>query len=509
MAGLLADASNEILEEELEKEKLTIRRKAREQILKNRKLLEEAKLKKETALDSQGKKLKLRSDLDTQYTTTSGQTFRINKVTEWSKGDTDLLPELKELKFNPDGSLVNTRQDRQRAQGPLKKFIENTVKWPDYVPVEFRNVESFDKWHIGEYTKGTKDVKAFEKGGGQLSDLGHAQERGMNFATGLEPRYSNQTRYQEYIIQEGDTIESISKQTGTSPKLIKENNKLTDKNIKKKLAPGNSIRLQQISDAMVNNRAAWDLEMLDVGGSDEMSRNFKAFEAYISSFASPEERARFLNVDRQEFGTKGLGSIFHGTEDSVTGEAGRFRLENQFRQAGFQQHLFKNSILNKVEPSDTYKAQTEILAKNPLIPDVRKVKTARGYFDKIKTYLTNKDVQREAARLSGQSPNPLMNLAGDFVGTIYDGIAYAANPKDKRALTELVMSGTQLGSSIVGGVLIAIPDPLTGGLGYTIMRFGDRVGAIERMWNINRETIYSDKLKLKPEVMNLKKSKKL
>ncbi len=99
----------------------------------------------------------------------------------------------------------------------------------------------------------------------------------------------------------------------------------------------------------------------------------------------------------------------------------------------------------------------------------------------------SKGFQREAARLAGQSPNPIMNIAGDFVGTVYDGLAVAANRNDKKAIAELLMSGTQLGTSIVGGALIAIPDPLTGGLGYVIMRFGDRAGQLERLWNMQSE----------------------
>jgi len=49
------------------------------------------------------------------------------------------------------------------------------------------------------------------------------------------------------------------------------------------------------------------------------------------------------------------------------------------------------------------------------------------------------------------------------------------------------MSGTQLATSTLGSALIAIPDPLTGGLGYVIMKAGDKVGMVERLWNMSRE----------------------
>jgi len=143
-------------------------------------------------------------------------------------------------------------------------------------------------------------------------------------------------------------------------------------------------------------------------------------------------------------------------------------------------------------------AKANILAKNPLIPNLKNVKGPDGYFNKIKNHLTSKGFQREAARLAGGSPNPLANIAGDFVGTLYDGAAVAANPKDTKAIIELAMSGTQLVTSTVGGTLIAIPDPLTSGLGYVIMRAGDRVGQLERLWNMSREGIN----RKKPEIIS-------
>jgi|OM-RGC.v1.029717933 hypothetical protein len=56
------------------------------------------------------------------------------------------------------------------------------------------------------------------------------------------------------------------------------------------------------------------------------------------------------------------------------------------------------------------------------------------------------------------------------------------------------MSGTQLGTSIIGGALIAFPEPTTSGLGWVIMKAGDHVGILEKHWNMGREGIYADRL---------------
>ena len=150
---------------------------------------------------------------------------------------------------------------------------------------------------------------------------------------------------------------------------------------------------------------------------------------------------------------------------------------------------FTETKLDRAELSIEAQAKADILAKDPAVPNLKNVKGPLNYFDTVKTHLQSQGFQREAARLAGQSHNPIMNIAGDFVGTVYDGLAVAANPKDKKAIAELMISGTQLATSTVGGVLIAIPDPLTGGAGYVIMKAGDRVGQLERLWNMSREGI--------------------
>ena len=147
----------------------------------------------------------------------------------------------------------------------------------------------------------------------------------------------------------------------------------------------------------------------------------------------------------------------------------------------------------KLPPSPEEKFQADILAKNPLFVDTRGLKrnksSAQTYFNRIKSHLQSKGFQREAARVAGQSNIPWVNVSGDFVGAIYDGLAVAANPTDKQAIVDFFLSGTQAITSGVGTALILIPDPATSGLGFLVMKAGDQVGKIERLWNIQREAV--------------------
>ena len=231
-----------------------------------------------------------------------------------------------------------------------------------------------------------------------------------------------------------------------------------------------------------------DLEMAGLEGANVS----KAFNAYLM-----EGTEGIQNLSR--FKRQQRSRILH--DPSITAEGAAWEAELQNRRIANRNEIKAANPVKTVSLKDQAKAN--ILAKNPLIPDVRSVKGPAGYFDKIKNHLTSQGFAREAARVAGQSNIPWTNIAGDFVGVVFDGLAVAANPRDKKAIAELVMSGSQLATSTVGSALIAIPDPLTGGLGYVIMKAGDRVGQLERLWNMSRETIYEKHKKI-PEIIENK-----
>ena len=133
--------------------------------------------------------------------------------------------------------------------------------------------------------------------------------------------------------------------------------------------------------------------------------------------------------------------------------------------------------------------EAELVKQNPALIDTRRATQPQNYLDRIKNNLMDRGWQREAARLAGQSAVPWQNIAGDFVGVVFDGIALAANPRDTQNIIDFASSSFQLGASAIGSALIAIPDPLTGGAGYLLMRAGDRVAMLEKLYNMQREGI--------------------
>ena len=91
---------------------------------------------------------------------------------------------------------------------------------------------------------------------------------------------------------------------------------------------------------------------------------------------------------------------------------------------------------------------------------------------------------RNIAKAAGQSNNPLANVSGDIVGAVMDGVAFAANPKDKDALADLALSGSQALLSLGSIGLAALPIPGARPGAFMLMKVGDNIGKVERMWNL-------------------------
>ena len=91
---------------------------------------------------------------------------------------------------------------------------------------------------------------------------------------------------------------------------------------------------------------------------------------------------------------------------------------------------------------------------------------------------------RNIAKAAGQSNNPLANVSGDIVGADMDGVAFAANPKDKDALADLALSGSQALLSLGSIGLAALPIPGARPGVFMLMKVGDNIGKVERMWNL-------------------------
>jgi len=512
MAGLLEEATRDVQRGRsitelplLEEEKQDLKRKGQLQIESNA---------------TRG--LELREGLETRFQTSDGQWYRYDRVTQnQAEGKP---PELKPIELDDRGKVVDKKAAKQLPTEALKKYINNKpedggIKWPSFVPEEARTEAAYNKYIRTRYGRATDPTRQIAIEEGVPQQKGHAQaDIGMNTIIGAQPakgERGNLSTKQEHYVVEGDTIESIAKQHGVPVQQIKDKNKGSVK--KGIVTPGEQIYIRSVRTNLEDSRTGADLEGIDMGTSKtgqlgKEINQFKALEEYVFSFAPQEEKSKVLTTTVDTHSMREMGDILHG-DTSPTAESARFRMDLdrlEAEQTGLAARAqsavteFPTEVLREhnpyQRPSNEEKFKAELLAKNPnLLPDTRRLQpntsSAQTFHDRIKSHLQSKGFQREAARLAGDSAVPWLNIGGDFVGVVYDGLAVAANPKDKRAIFELLMSGTQLGASIVGAGLMAIPEPTTSGLGYVIMQVGDEVGKLERLWNMGREGAYGGGLK--------------
>tara|TARA_R100000458_G_C8271379_1_gene246091 strand:+ start:947 stop:2692 length:1746 start_codon:yes stop_codon:yes gene_type:complete len=162
----------------------------------------------------------------------------------------------------------------------------------------------------------------------------------------------------------------------------------------------------------------------------------------------------------------------------------------------------ERKVANYTPPND--------VTKNPTVPKLSqvykapKVKRAEKLYNKIQTTLTDPKTLKQVAGVAGQSHNPFVNLAGDIVGTVVDGMAFAANPKDAQAGIDLALSAGQLTTTVIAGGVAILPIPGARPGAYAIMKLGDNIGKLERLWNMQREgwDLATGKLKIKPNVVH-------
>ena len=526
MAGLLEEASRDVMRGRsidqlplLDEEKQDLKRKGQLQIEGNA-----------------ARGLELREGLEKRFQTSDGQWYRYDRVTETHK--LGKPPELKPLKLDDRGKIIDEKAAKQLPTEALKKQINSKpedggIKCPSYVPKEARNEAAYNKWIRTRYGRDQKPTQQVQVEEGVPQQRGHAQGNiGMNTIIGAQPakgERGNLSTKQEHYVVEGDTIESIAKQHGVSVQQIKDKNKGAVK--KGIVTPGEQIYIRSVRTNLEDSKTAAGLEAVDMGTTKtgqlgKEINQFKAFEEYVFSFAPQEEKSKVLTTTTDTHSARERGAILHDPDYSPDAESGRFKMDLdrlEAEQTGLKARAqssvteFPKEVLKEnnpyQRPSNEEKFKADLLAKNPnLLPDTRGLQpntsSAQTFHDRIKSHLQSKGFQREAARLAGDSAVPWINIGGDFVGVVYDGLAVAANPKDKRAIFELVMSGTQLGASIVGAGLMAFPEPTTSGLGYVIMQAGDEVGKLERLWNMGREGVYGQGLKPKKntgDILDVKK----
>ena len=175
----------------------------------------------------------------------------------------------------------------------------------------------------------------------------------------------------------------------------------------------------------------------------------KAFNAYLM-----EGDEGVLDLSR--FSTEARTRILHGTERTAEGQVAEEELNLRKEE--------HNKLIAEANKGGA--------------PPLAKAKTPKDlFFNAIRT----------TSRIAGQSPNPLANVAGDIVGAVMDTAVYIGNPKDADALADLTLSGSQALLSIGSVALAFVPIPGARPGAYALMKVGDNIGKVERIWNMTRE----------------------
>lgn len=403
-----------------------------------------------------------------------------NVQTQW--------PTLKPVKSGPSNRDLTQELD---PDGTVAKSFK-TMDWPDYVPDEARTTESFNKWNKGLYNIEKKKIQELPdtynpktNPGGKLDDTGHSQLKGFNTFLGRQSRTQNRTTYRLHRVQEGDTLESISKATGVAPKVIQESakNSKVDKQLLKNLEPGTTIKLEKIGDAFATIRP--DLAEIDAGGSTRELKEWKAVETYIEQFADPEELSKYTRTSPDNYDVEARGTIYFDEEFAPTGESARSKIDEQKNRAIHQTEIAKANRPKQLTGLEG------INFKSKEFTGPNKMRNA-------------KNVYRIIAKRAGQSANPLANVGGDLVGVLMDSVAYAQNPSAQAKL-DLALSGSQAVLSLAAVGIAAIPIPGARPGAYMLMKAGDNIGRAERLLNMGREGFSKDRImSIKKGSTNLK-----
>ena len=112
------------------------------------------------------------------------------------------------------------------------------------------------------------------------------------------------------------------------------------------------------------------------------------------------------------------------------------------------------------------------------------------------TKIGGKKLLREVVRKMGGSNNVLANITGDLIGVTMDGISYAQT-RDQKQLVDLALSGGQALTSLgaMGMAMLPIPGARPGA--FMLMKVGDNLAKVEKIYNLTGGLSATDRLKVK------------
>ena len=118
-------------------------------------------------------------------------------------------------------------------------------------------------------------------------------------------------------------------------------------------------------------------------------------------------------------------------------------------------------------------------------------KLEKDFVEILPKKVNSKRLFRNLSSVAGQSNNPLVNVGGDLVGAVIDGVSYMGDPSKERAIDVLLSTG-QAATSLAAVGLALVPIPGSRFAGFALMKIGDNIGKAERIWNLAREGAMRD-----------------
>jgi hypothetical protein len=398
-----------------------------EQVIENRERLKEAQNKYYSPLGSDLKPLELRSDVPTRVEV-DGNIYETKSITQYAEGKAKSIglsnPPAKNLESDDLPGLKMT-SDEYRTYNSTGMY-GGQFRNP-FVLDQASELDKAKAWPEG------KSLKGFLK----------AMSYGWNTIADREAKYVQKRESLEIHRGHGRSVEQGGSNwwTNVAPQFAK----ATDPD-----DPDLGIEgpKRQAANLAIGKHSLKELDDLEMAGNYGVDVK-KAFNAYLM-----EGDKGVLDLSR--FSTEARTRILHGTERTAEGQVAEEELN-----------------LRKTEHN---KLIAE--ANKGGAPPLAKAKTPKDlFFNSIRT----------TARIAGQSPNPLANIAGDIVGAVMDTAVYIANPNDPDALTDLTLSGSQALISVGSTALAFVPIPGARPGAYALMKVGDNIGKVERIWNMTRE----------------------
>ena len=396
-----------------------------DQVIENRERLKEAQGKYYSPLGSDLKPLHLRSDVPTRVEA-GGQIYETKAVSDFAKGKTKSVGLSKPPAKNsetPDLPGVKMTSDEYRVYNATG-FHEGEFKNP-FVLQQAEDLKG--KWPEGRSLEGF--IKAMGYG---WNTMAKKEAKFVEKLTGLKIH-----RGHARSVEQGGS----NWWTNVSPQYADATDP-DDPNLK---IEGPE---RQAANLAIGKHSLKDFDDLDMAGNYGIDVP-KAFNAYLT-----EGDEGILDLSR--FSKAAISRIHHGTERTAEGQVAEEELNLRKEE--------HNKLIAEANKGGA--------------PPLAKAKTPKDlFFNAIRT----------TSRIAGQSPNPLANVAGDIVGAVMDTAVYIANPNDPDALADLTLSGSQAVISVGATALAFVPIPGARPGAYALMKVGDNIGKVERMWNMTRE----------------------